>query len=145
MPLQSSELSKNLSPLDKSMAKHSPFLPPAELLDNILDEIKNQTEDSRRYSGQVRDRKMFYVATKGKVMEDDVYLISYMWDTYREDLVTTLFKRLATIMGLAFIFSWVPSLGLARYLTSPLVTLERRVERLADRDWRAIRFGGKMK
>ena len=69
------------------------------------------------------------------VMEDDVYLISYMWDTYREDLVTTLFKRLATIMGLAFILSWVPSLGLSRYLTSPLVTLEKRVEKLADRDW----------
>jgi len=98
-------------------------------------DVSQQTEDSRRYSGQVGDRKMFYVAKKGKVMGDDVYLISYMWDTYREDLVTTLFKRLATIMGLAFVLSWVPSLGLSRYLTSPLVTLEKRVEKLADRDW----------
>ncbi len=38
-------------------------------------------------------------------------------------------------MGLAFILSWLPSLGLARYLTGPLVTLEKRVEKLADRDW----------
>lgn len=38
-------------------------------------------------------------------------------------------------MGLAFIFSWLPSLSLARYLTRPLVTLEKRVEKLADRDW----------
>ncbi len=135
IPLPPEELLNN-PPLNLFKAKvRHPMLPPAGLLGNILDKIKNQTEDSRRYSGQVGDRKMFYVAKKGKVMGDDVYLISYMWDTYREDLVTTLFKRLATIMGLAFVLSWVPSLGLSRYLTSPLVTLEKRVEKLADRDW----------
>lgn len=106
-----------------------------ELFDKIIKEIKNQTADSRRYSTQIGDRKMFYVATKGEIFGDDVFLISYMWDTYREDLVKTLFKKLAIMMGLAFLLSWLPSLGLARYLTGPLVTLEKRVEKLADRDW----------
>ncbi|AEE90954.1 Sensor histidine kinase CssS [Tepidanaerobacter acetatoxydans Re1] len=130
-------ISMPLPPSDLSdvRIKHPGFMPPQELSEKILNEIKNQTKDSQRYSAQVGDRKMFYVATKGKVLGDDVYLISYMWDTYREDLVKTLFKRLSAIMGLAFILSWLPSLGLARYLTRPLVTLEKRVEKLADRDW----------
>ena len=79
---------------------------------------------------------MFYVATKGKIFGDDVILISYMWDIYREDLVKTLFKRLTIMMGIAFLLSWLPSLGIARYLTRPLVTLEKQVGKLANRDWK---------
>ncbi len=106
-----------------------------EFLNKVKEEVREQTVDSQRYSGQVEDRKIFYVVTRSKVWGHDVFLVSYMWDSYREDLVKTLFKRLALIMSLVFLFSWVPSLGLARYLSSPLVTLEKHVNKLADRDW----------
>jgi two-component system sensor histidine kinase CssS len=109
---------------------------PGELFNKIKNEIRNQTADSQRYNAQLGDRKMFYVATKGKIFGDDVILISYMWDIYREDLVKTLFKRLTIMMGIAFLLSWLPSLGIARYLTRPLVTLEKQVGKLANRDWK---------
>jgi len=134
-PLPPSEVFDSLIPDTDKKVKHPAFLPPAELLDKILQEIKDQTADSCRYSGQITDQKMFYVATEGEVLGKEVFLVSYMWDSYREDLVNTLFKKLATIMASVFILSWVPSLGLARYLTEPLVTLEKRVGKLTNRDW----------
>ncbi len=106
-----------------------------EFLYKVKKEAKEQMSSSQRYSGQVGGRKIFYVISKSNLWGYDVFLVSYMWDSYREDLVQTLFKRLVLIMSLVFLFSWVPSLGLARYLSNPLVTLEKRVKRLANRDW----------
>ncbi|MDH7578094.1 MAG: HAMP domain-containing sensor histidine kinase [Bacillota bacterium] len=101
----------------------------------VKNEAKEQKGDSQRYSGQVGGRKIFYVITRSNVRGRNVFLVSYMWDSYREDLVQTLFKRLVLIMSFVFLLSWVPSLGLARYLSNPLVTLEKRVKKLANRDW----------
>lgn len=110
---------------------------PAEFINQIMREIKDQKQESIRYSGDIDGRKIFYVITKGKGWDNvDVSLISYMWDSYREDLVKTLFKRLILIMVLVFVLSWIPSLSLARYLSKPLVILEKRVEKLANRDWK---------
>lgn len=108
---------------------------PAEFLDNVRTDIKKQTSDIQRYNGQIGDKKIFYVVTKGKVWNHNAFLVSYMWDSYREDLVQTLLKRLVFIMSLVFLLSWLPSLGLAKYLSKPLVTLEKRVQRLTNRDW----------
>lgn len=138
-PLQDIRTVNHLLVLKDSQAVISPRTPFPHLPEEILREITTSTKDQRvssqRYSSQVGGNKIFYVAAQGHVLGREVLLVSYMWDSYREDLVKTLFSKLATIMGLAFIFSWVPSLGLARYLTGPLVTLEKRVEKLADRDW----------
>ncbi|MEW6661680.1 MAG: hypothetical protein ACOY9Y_06815 [Bacillota bacterium] len=110
----------------------SPRLP-LEFLRKVASEVKEQTLDTQRYSGQVDDRKIFYVITKGTAWGHDVFLVSYMWDSYREDLVQTLFRRLVFIMILVFLLSWLTSLGLARYLSNPLVALEKRVKNLPVR------------
>ncbi|QUH19721.1 sensor histidine kinase [Alkaliphilus sp. B6464] len=108
---------------------------PVEFLYKVRDQIKSQTSDVQRYSGQIGDKKIFYVVAKEKILNQNIFLVSYMWDSYREDLVQTLLKRLVFIMSLVFILSWLPSLGLAKYLSKPLVTLEMRVKKLANRDW----------
>ena len=108
---------------------------PVEFLYTVRDHIKDQTSDVQRYSGQIGDQKIFYVVAKEKVLDQNIFLVSYMWDSYREDLVQTLLRRLVFIMSLVFILSWLPSLGLAKYLSKPLVTLEMRVKKLANRDW----------
>lgn len=108
---------------------------PVEFLYRVRDQIKDQTSDVQRYSEQIGDKKIFYVVAKEKVLNQNIFLVSYMWDSYREDLVQTLLKRLVFIMSLVFILSWLPSLGLAKYLSKPLVTLEMRVKKLANRDW----------
>jgi len=108
---------------------------PGEFLNKVQDEIKEQTSNSQRCSGQVAGRKIFYVITRSQIWGDEIFLVSYMRDSYREDLVQTLFKKLLLIMSLVFLLSWFPALGLAKYLSNPLVALEKRVKKLADRDW----------
>lgn len=107
---------------------------PADFLNKIKQQMREQTLNSKRYSGQIDDKKIFYVITK-VLWENNSFLVSYMWDTYREDLVQTLFKRLVLIMSMVLLVSWIPALALARYLSNPLVVLEKRVKKLAVRDW----------
>ena len=106
-----------------------------DFLNKVKDEIRAQKNVRQRYSGEVDNEKIFYVITKGKALNQDVYLISYMWDSYREDLVQTLFKKLVFTMAIVFLLSWIPAIWLSKYLSKPLVALERRVEKLANHDW----------
>lgn len=106
-----------------------------DFLNKVRNDIKMQKSIRQRYSGKVDNEKIFYVITKGKALNQEVYLVSYVWDSYREDLVKTLFKKLALIMAIVFLLSWIPAIWLSKYLSKPLVTLERRVEKLANHDW----------
>ena len=108
---------------------------PVEFLNKVRIEVKRQELNTQQYSGEIGGNKIFYVITKGKILNRNVFLVSYMWDSYRQDLVQTLLQRLVLIMSLVFILSWVPALGLAKYLSKPLITLEKRVKKLANRDW----------
>lgn len=108
---------------------------PAEFLNKVKSEIVEQKDIRQRYSGKVEDEKLFYVITKGESLNQDVYLVSYMWDSYREDLVKTLFNKLVLIMTIVFLLSWIPAIWLSKYLSKPLVTLEKRVGRLAKHEW----------
>lgn len=106
-----------------------------EFLNKVKSEIGEQKKISQQYSGEIDNEKIFYVITKGRALGKDVFLVSYMGDSYREDLVQTLFRKLALIMTLVFLFSWIPAIGLAKYLSNPLVSLEKRVKKLADHEW----------
>lgn len=116
-----------------------PIILPSSLSVDFLKIVKAQAlaqgKTSERYSGGMEDEKIFYVITKGRTLKQDAYLVSYMWDSYREDLVRTLFRKLAFVMFLVFIFSWIPAILLAKYLSRPLVNLEKRVEKLANYEW----------
>jgi len=106
-----------------------------DFLNKVRNDIKTQESVRQRYSGKVDNEKIFYVITKGKALNQEVYLVSYVWDSYREDLVETLFKKLALIMTIVFLLSWIPAIWLSRHLSKPLVVLEKRVEKLANHDW----------
>src|SRR5690606_11696213 len=55
--------------------------------------------------------------------------------SYRQDLVKTLFKRLALVMFIVSILSWIPAALLSKYLSNPLVALEKKVKKLANYEW----------
>lgn len=106
-----------------------------EFLLDVKAESDIQKTNSEEYSGYLKGEKVFYIITKGKALGRDAFLVSYMGDSYREDLVRTLFRKLVSIVILVFIFSWIPALLLSNYLTKPLVDLEKKVKRLADNHW----------
>lgn len=106
-----------------------------EFLNQVKKEINTQDSITQRYTGKINYEKVFYVITKGKAFGKEAALISYMGDAYREDLVNTLFRKLISVMGIIILFSWIPAIPLSRYLSRPLIDLESRVDRLANKEW----------
>lgn len=106
-----------------------------DFLDQIKDSISTQSSARNYYKGDLDSENVLYVITKGESLGGDSYLISYMGEAYRKDLINTLFKKLISVMGVVFLLSWIPALLLSKYLSKPLVNLESRVERLTQHDW----------
>ena len=106
-----------------------------EFVLGVKDQSDIQKTNSQEYSGVLNNEKVFYIITKGKALGRDAFLVSFMGDSYREDLVRTLFRRLVVIVLLVFVFSWIPALLLSNYLTKPLVDLEKKVKKIADNQW----------
>ncbi|OLS01501.1 sensor histidine kinase [Tissierella creatinophila] len=108
---------------------------PDEFLNKIKKDIDTQRVQNKRYKFSLNNDTVFYIINKSNPLDNYNYLISYIGDSYRNDLVYTLFKKLISVMVLILILSWIPALLLAKYLSKPLVDLERKVEKLASRDW----------
>ncbi|MGN9164817.1 sensor histidine kinase [Tissierellaceae bacterium HCP3S3_D8] len=106
-----------------------------EFLEQIKKSMSTQNKDREYYKGNLDGDNVLYVISKENRLGGNIYLVSYMKDAYRQDLVKTLFNKLISIMGITFLLSWIPALFLSRYLSRPLVNLETKVERLAKHDW----------
>ena len=106
---------------------------------NFLRKVKEETIDqkntSSEYTADIDGEKIFYIISKGQIMDKEAFLISYMGDSYREDLVDTLFRRLFVVVFLVLLFSFIPATVLSRYISKPLVDLEKRVEKLSKNNW----------
>lgn len=108
---------------------------PSQFLDEIKENTSTQKELNKRYKFSMEDKDVFYTINKGQAEDNYKFLISFIGDSYRNDLVYTLFRKLIKVMIFIFILSWIPALLLARYLSKPLVDLEKKVEKLSARDW----------
>lgn len=109
---------------------------PASLANKLLADSASQTSATQRYEAGNRQQKLYYIATKLKVGNRSVTLISFMLDTYQRQLSQTLYKQLILLMGVITAISWLPSIWMSRYLSKPLVKLQQHVKRIAERNWR---------
>lgn len=109
---------------------------PREFLDKIKENIDTQKGKIQKYKFSLGDETIFYIINQGESVDNYNYLISYIGDSYRNDLVYTLFNKLIRIMIPILILSWIPALLLAKYLSRPIVELEKKVEKLSNRDWK---------
>jgi two-component system sensor histidine kinase CssS len=101
----------------------------------IFKEATSQQENEQRYSRQLQDQRMYYIIRRGELGDHQAYLLSYMWESYQNELVKTLLTRIIWIIAAILVISWLPSFWLARYLSRPLISMEEHVRRIADRDW----------
>lgn len=106
-----------------------------EFLQKVKNEAFTQGSISKEYTANIEDEKVFYIISRGKVLRQDAFLISYMGDSYRDDLVNTLFRKLFIVVFLVLSFSFIPATILSRYISKPLVDLEKRVEKLSKNKW----------
>ncbi|AMA71818.1 MULTISPECIES: sensor histidine kinase [Aneurinibacillus] len=113
----------------------SPTDLPLSFLQEVKREAFEQESDSQRYVGNIAGEKIFYVIRKGEVDGQDVYLFSYVWEEYENRIIQSLFQQLIGVLGFVLVISFPFSFWLAKYLSRPLIKIEKHVKRIADMDW----------
>lgn len=108
---------------------------PAPFLAAVRQDAQTQQTDVQQYNRSIENKTLFYVIRKEQLDATPGYVVSYAWGNYRNDLVLTMSVRLLLLLGSLIVVSWLPCVGFARYLSRPLVQMERHVGRLAERDW----------
>jgi two-component system sensor histidine kinase CssS len=134
-PLKNIRVVKHIFLLEYKMV----LLSPLDLPDNFLQEVKEQASQqenrSQRYVEEINGEKVFYVIRKGEVSGQNVYLLSYVWEEYENRIITSLFQQLLSVLVFVLFISFPFSFWLAKYLSRPLIEIEKHVKRIADREW----------
>ncbi|TMW74017.1 sensor histidine kinase [Alteribacter natronophilus] len=89
-----------------------------------------------RFELTYNDGTIFYVVFNAYTADGEVLYISYMWDTYRDQMVNRLWSRLFYIMVMAGLLSLIPAFWLKHYLKQPLLSLGNHFEQIAERNWK---------
>lgn len=123
---------------EANLTKIEKFIPDTNTADLFLKKIKNQARNqvntTQRYIQRTSSGRILYVIrTKGNNKGN--FLVSYMWDTYRNALAANLMRRVFPIMIIALIFSLAAAKYLAQRLAIPLKELERKVKKIGKRQW----------
>ncbi len=111
-------------------------LPPTEVLQEMAQNAYSQEPIRGRYEIQYGGATVFYVIFKTRIADQPAYHISYMWDTYRDQMVQRLWERLIYILLMAGALSLLPAIWLKHYLRQPLILLGNHLEQIANRNWR---------
>jgi two-component system, OmpR family, sensor histidine kinase CssS len=108
---------------------------PREVLDEMTDRAFKQMTDRGRYELTYSGATVFYVVLKINTIVGDAYHISYMWDSYRDQMVEQLWERLLYIILLASVLGLFPAFWLKNYLRQPLTLLGNHFEQISNRNW----------
>ncbi|MGB8001823.1 MAG: HAMP domain-containing sensor histidine kinase [Anaerobacillus sp.] len=110
---------------------------PDEVMIKMRKNALHQKENKGRYELTYNNQaSLFYVISKVDVNGQEAYFISYMWDTYRNQMIDRLWWRLIIILLFALLLSLLPAAWIARYLRRPLTVLGERFEQIANRNWK---------
>jgi len=77
------------------------------VIDSIRANAEVQDTSSERYEARLNNRSLFYVIRSGQLSGRDVTMISYMWDTYKNTLSSTLLSRLLLVMAIMTVVSLI--------------------------------------
>ncbi|UTR07809.1 HAMP domain-containing histidine kinase [Alkalihalobacillus sp. LMS6] len=96
-----------------------------------------QDNQTGRYETTFGGQTLFYTINDlaSPAEGSDLYLITYMWDTYRDEMVQNLWERLLYLLLLTSALSLLPAIWLKHYLRQPLAILENHLEQIANRNW----------
>ncbi|MGO4887495.1 sensor histidine kinase [Anaerobacillus sp. MEB173] len=108
---------------------------PKDVLQEMGENAYNQQGERGRYELTYRGATLFYVVTRIQTLQGEAFQISYMWDTYRDQMVNRLWGRLLYILLFASILSLLPAIWLKRYLRQPLIILGDHFEKISERNW----------
>ncbi|MFC7391670.1 sensor histidine kinase [Scopulibacillus cellulosilyticus] len=109
---------------------------PDSVLHKMTKAANKQKSTLGRYELKYKGSTLFYVVRKLSGSQDNAYLISYMWDTYRNKMASELWKRLLIVLISAALLSLVVAAWFAHHLKKPLKVLGSRFEEIASLNWK---------
>ncbi|MGM7700146.1 sensor histidine kinase [Pseudalkalibacillus sp. Hm43] len=109
---------------------------PDVVLSKIWENVSTLDGQVGEFQLTYREASLFYIIRPIEVNGNPTYLVSYMWDTYRDQLVQRLWERLIWIFLIGILISIIPAIWLSNYLRKPLVVLGERFEQIGNRDWK---------
>lgn len=108
----------------------------AELfLQKIKNQVQKQTNITERYIERTGSGRILYVVRINSIDKKQNFIVSYMWDTYRNALFTNFTKNLLFVMIIALIISLIAAKYLSHKLTVPLRELDKKVKNIGSRQW----------
>lgn len=107
----------------------------SEPLQEMLNEGVAQfvADGNSRFSYPYQGKTLYLSILYDQAFQDNMYLVSYMTNDYRDQLIDTLFMRLLWLVLAGLLVAWIPAFFLARFLTRPLVRLREHVQKYAER------------
>lgn len=108
---------------------------PRKTLSKMYEMALKQQSNLARYETTVQKEQIFFVIRKGQIGFEPIFQISYMWDSYREELVHTLFKKLLIVMFYVLVGGVILSLFFAKWFSNPIVKMKHHVKKIAERKW----------
>jgi two-component system sensor histidine kinase CssS len=106
-----------------------------EFLSQAQEQALTQAEPIKEYKSKVGNRTLYYMIRSAQTEGQAFFLLSYAWDTYQREFISSFIRQLFGMALLVLIASFPFSYWLSKYLSRPLVQIEKHVERLAERDW----------
>jgi len=104
-------------------------------LKKLEKQAQNQTNITQRYIERTSSGRILYVIRTNGLSKKGNFIVSYMWDTYRNSLVTAFMKKLIAVMIIALIVSLIAAKYLAHKLTVPLRELDKNVKNIGSKQW----------
>ncbi|MBW9152304.1 sensor histidine kinase [Clostridium estertheticum] len=104
-------------------------------LKKLKKQVKSQTNTTQRYVQSTSSGRILYVMRSTGINKKGNFEISYMWDTYRNSLYTSLIGRLFSVMIIALIICLIGAKYMAQKLVLPLRELQGRVKKIGIRQW----------
>ncbi|MGB9803405.1 MAG: sensor histidine kinase, partial [Desulfofundulus sp.] len=107
----------------------------SSFIQEIMRNARSQQTSVKLYEYRRGQETVRYVIRKNVVYGRPLYQVKLIRKSEEDRLINSLLFNFMVFAGIALIVSWFASLFIARYLTRPLVQMERHVKRIANRNW----------
>lgn len=122
--------------VNKQFTKVFGDTPDKSVLSQMKRQVIHQHAHLARYELKQNGSTLYFVARRiSNELLGNGYLISYMWDTYNNELKNNLWNRLIFTFAMASILSLFLAFWLARYLKRPLDVLGKRFKEISRLNW----------
>ncbi|MCD7036221.1 HAMP domain-containing histidine kinase [Metabacillus sp. GX 13764] len=106
---------------------------PLKVIQYVYKQAEEQRTSEQRYHTTIGNQELLYVIRPVIYKGNDYYQISYLWDTYRKELVKTLLAKILVIFILIIIGGIILSFIFSKMLIKPLEKINQHVKLIADR------------